>query len=167
MARPIRATISLPALRRNYATAKRTASRAKVLAVVKANGYGHGVERVARALTDADGFALVEIEAAVAMRSRGIAQPILLLEGFFEPGELAIIAANGLATVVHHGDQLRVLETNRPAKPVDVFLKINTGMNRLGFAPDDARRALARLQKTGAAKSLTLLTHFATADGPP
>jgi alanine racemase len=167
MSRPIHATISLPALRHNYAQAKRSASRAKVYAVVKANGYGHGVERVTRALPNADGFALVEIEAAVAMRSRGVAQPILLLEGFFEPGELAIIAASELATVVHQDDQLRMLETDKPAKPVDIFLKINTGMNRLGFTPDGARRALERVQKSGAARSITLMTHFATADGPP
>src|SRR6266850_1802566 len=114
MARPIQASISTSALRHNYAVAKRAALQAKVFAVVKANAYGHGVERVARALVKADGFAIVEIEGALAMR-----------------------------------------EVSRPAKPLDFFFKINTGMNRLGFPVPVARRSLERLQKTGAAKSIT------------
>jgi len=165
MSRPIQASISVSALRHNYAVAKRAALQAKVFAVVKANAYGHGLERVAKALVKADGFAMVEIEGAVAMRQRGSSQPILLLEGFFEASELAVIAASDLAVVVHCEEQLRMLETSRPAKPLDAFFKINTGMNRLGFAIPVARQALERLQKSGAAKSITLMTHFATADG--
>lgn len=165
--RPIRATISAAALRDNHAAAKRAARSAKVYAVVKANAYGHGVERVTRALVGADGFATVELEGAVAMRARGLSQPVLLLEGFFEPAELPVVAANDLAVVVHCEEQLRMLEAARPARPLDVFFKINTGMNRLGFAVPAVRGMLARLQGTGAAKSITLMTHFATADGPP
>jgi alanine racemase len=138
-----------------------------VYAVVKANGYGHGLERVTRALAKAEGFATVELEGAVATRERGFAQPILLLEGFFEAAELPVIAANDLAVVVHSEEQLRMLETARPAKPLDVFFKINTGMNRLGFPIPAARRMLERLQAARVAKSITLMTHFATADGPP
>ena len=166
MSRPIKATISLPALRHNYAVAKRAAPRSRVYAVVKANAYGHGVERVTRALRDADGFATVELEGAAALRQRGYAGPVLLLEGFFEPAELEIVAACDLAVVVHNEEQLRILETSRPPKPLDVFFKINTGMNRLGFTATAARGMLERLRKTGAAKSITLMTHFATADGP-
>src|SRR5258706_68464 len=108
MSRPTKATISLAALRDNYALAKRTAPRSKVLAVVKANAYGHGLERVARALASADGFGLVELEGAVALRGRGIKAPIVLLEGFFEASELDEIAGRGLATVVHCEDQLGI-----------------------------------------------------------
>ena len=167
MSRPTKATINLAALRANYALAKQTAPRSKVLAVVKANAYGHGLERVARALGSADGFGLVELEGAVALRGRGIKAPILLLEGFFEAAELDAIAGAGIATVVHCEDQLRMLEAWPNKKPLDAYFKINTGMNRLGFSMTEARPMLERLQRCGAAKSITLMTHFATADGPP
>jgi len=166
MSRPIQATISASALRHNYAVAKRAAPGSKVFAVVKANAYGHGIERVTRALGEADGFATVELDGAVAARARGFSGPILLLEGFFAASELPVIAASGLAVAVHNEEQLRMLESQRPSKPLDVFFKINTGMNRLGFAIADARRQLERLRASGAAKSITLMTHFATADGP-
>jgi alanine racemase len=166
MSRPLHATISPSALRHNYAVAKRAALQSKVYAVVKANAYGHGVERVTRALVKADGFATVELEGAVAARERGFAEPILLLEGFFVPDELPVLAASDLATVVHCEEQLRMLETARPPRPLDVFFKVNTGMNRLGFTSAAVRASLERLRKSGAAKSITLMTHFATADGP-
>ena len=164
--RPIQATVSTAALRHNYATAQRAARGAKVYAVVKANAYGHGFERATRALANADGFATVELDGAVATRERGAKQPILLLEGFFESSELAVIVKNDLATVVHSEDQLRMLEMAKPTKPLDVFFKITTGMNRLGFALPTARRMLERLQAAKVARSITLMTHFATADGP-
>jgi alanine racemase len=165
--RPIQATISAPALRANYAAAQRAARGARVYAVVKANGYGHGLERVTRALARAQGFGTVELDGAVATRERGFAQPILLLEGFFEASELPVIAANDLQVVVHSQEQLRTLETAKPGAPLDVFFKINTGMNRLGFPVAQARAMLERLRASGAARSITLMTHFATADGPP
>ncbi len=165
--RPIQATISAAALRANYAAAQRAARGAKVYAVVKANAYGHGLGRVGRALANADGFGIVELEGAVALREAGARQPILLLEGFFEPAELPVLAAHDLAIVVHSQDQLRMLESTKPARPLDVFFKINTGMNRLGFAVPEVPAMLDRLRNTGAAKSITLMTHFATADGPP
>ncbi|HUJ00441.1 MAG TPA: alanine racemase [Usitatibacter sp.] len=166
MSRPIRATISLPALRHNYWLAKRTAPRSKVLAVVKANAYGHGIERVARALERTDGFATLEIDGAVALRERHPAVPIVLLEGFFQPAELAVIRASGLATVIHCEEQLRMLETERRGAPIDLWLKVNTGMNRLGFPPHALGDALERVRKSGAAKSVTLMTHFGSADAP-
>jgi alanine racemase len=164
--RPIQATVSASALAHNYAVARRAACGAKVLAVVKANGYGHGVARVAKALPDADGFGTVELDSAVGLRERGFAGPVLLLEGFFESAELDVIARASLATVVHHEDQVRMLEERRGAQPLDVFFKINTGMNRLGFPPSHVRPMLERLRVAGAARSITLMTHFATADGP-
>ena len=164
MSRPTEATISLSAIRDNYQAAKRAAPRSRVLAVVKANGYGHGVERVQRALPMADGFALVELETAMEIREGGYKGPILLLEGFFDASELPFINAADLAVVVHNEEQLRLLETARTSKLLDVFLKINTGMNRLGFTTDSVRAALERLQKSGAAKSITLMTHFAVSE---
>jgi alanine racemase len=166
MSRPIQATVSASALRHNYAVAKGAAPRSKVFAVVKANAYGHGIERATRALDRADGFATVELDGAVATRERGFAGPILLLEGFFAPGELPVIAAADLSVAVHNEEQLRMLEAWRPAKPLDVFFKINTGMNRLGFSLAEVRSQLERLRMSGTAKSITLMTHFATADGP-
>jgi alanine racemase len=164
MSRPIRVSISLPALRHNYWLAKRTAARSKVYAVLKANAYGHGIERVARALERADGYATLELDGAVALRERFPAAPILLLEGFFEPAELTAIRSAGLATVVHCEEQLRMLENERPGKPIDIWLKVNTGMNRLGFSPSAFRGALERVRKSGAARGITLMTHFGRAD---
>jgi len=165
MSRPILATISQAALRHNYGAAKRAASRSKVLAVVKANGYGHGRERVVRMLgPETDGFAMVELEGAVATREGGYKGPILLLEGFFEAAELLYIAHSDIATVVHDEEQLRILEAARLEHPIDVFFKINTGMNRLGFTPGAVRPQLERLQRTRAARSITLMTHFATSE---
>jgi alanine racemase len=166
MSRPIRADIPLAAFGRNYAAAKRAAPNSRVLAVVKANAYGHGLARVAKSLPGADGFATLELDGAVRLRESGFAREILLLEGCFAPDELVTIAAARLATVVHCEEQLRMLEKSPPPAPVDCYLKINTGMNRLGFAPEAAMTALDRLRATGAAKSITLMTHFATADGP-
>jgi alanine racemase len=140
------------------------AARSKVLAVVKANAYGHGLERVARALPQADGFAIVEIEGAMAMRERNVAAPILLLEGFFEPSELRLIASENLSTVVHNEEQLRILEKDKPDRLLDVWLKVNTGMNRLGFPVEQVKSALERLKVSGTTRSITLMTHFANAD---
>jgi alanine racemase len=164
--RPIQARVSLSALRHNYAVGKRTAAHSRVFAVVKANAYGHGLERVVKALGEADGFATLELDGALALRERLTDRPILLLEGFFEPAELHAIAAAGLATTVHCEDQLRMLELESPGERLDVWLKINTGMNRLGFPLPVVEQALERLRKSGKARSITLMTHFGTADGP-
>lgn len=166
MSRPIRADISLSAFGHNYAVARKQAPQSRVLAVVKADAYGHGLARVAKALPKADGFATLEIDGAVRLRESGFKREILLLEGFFDAPELGEIAASGLATAVHCEDQLRMLEEARLPSGLDVYLKINTGMNRLGFAPNVAKSALERLQASGTANSITLMTHFATADGP-
>jgi len=113
LARPIRATIDLAALRHNYGVAKAAAPRSRVLAVVKANAYGHGLERAARALKDVDGFGLIEIENAVRLRESGFGREVLLLEGFFEASELPVLAASNIATAVHSEEQLRMLEAFR------------------------------------------------------
>ena len=168
MSRPIHAVVHLGALRHNYAVAKSTAPRSKVFAVVKANAYGHGLERAFRALGQvADGFATLELDGAVRLREQGFKGPILLLEGFFAASELEVIAAHDLSTAVHHEGQLAMLEQARLAKPLDIWFKINTGMNRLGFAPARVRAGLERLGASGAARGVTLMTHFANSDGPP
>ena len=166
MSRPIQARINLSALRHNYWAAKRVAKKSRVHAVVKANAYGHGVERVGRALGAIDGYALLELDGALALRERESAVPILLIEGFFDPPDLRAIAGAHLATVVHGDEQLRMLELDKPPRMLDVWVKVNTGMNRLGFPAGALRGVLERLHKSGAARSITLMTHFATADGP-
>src|SRR5262249_20993455 len=152
-----RASISLGAIRNNYAVARRAAPRSRVLAVVKANAYGHGLERATRALgDDADGFGIVELEGAIATRDRGYRGPIVLLEGFFHASELEPIAHENLTAVVHNDEQLAILEAAKLADPIDVFLKINTGMNRLGFPPEAARDKLARLERSESVKTIVL-----------
>jgi len=166
MPRPIQARISAPALAHNYAVAKRAAPLSRVFAVVKANGYGHGLARVARALPQPDGFGTLELEGAVALRASHPDTPILLLEGFFDSSDLRTIASAALATAIHCEDQLRLLEAEAIERPIDAWLKINTGMNRLGFPPAAVADALERLRQSGKARTITLMTHFATADGP-
>jgi alanine racemase len=164
MTRPIQARIRASTLSNNLAVARRAARGSKLFAVIKANAYGHGLLRAAQALRDADGLAVLELDEAVRLRSAGFDRPILLLEGFFEPSELPVIAQHRLAVVVHSPEQVRMLETSPVARPVDVFLKINTGMNRLGLAPVALRPALERLVASGKVGQITLMTHFACAD---
>ena len=162
--RPIAATIDLPALSHNYAVARRHAPHSKAFAVLKANAYGHGAMRAARALSDADGFAVVELDTAVRLREAGYAQRIVLLEGFFEPRELAAIAEYKLATVVHSREQLEMLRGAPNKAALDVLLKLNTGMNRLGLEPNDFPAALDALKNNRSVAAITLMTHFANAD---
>jgi alanine racemase len=162
--RPTLARIDLGALRHNLHIAKRHATKSKVFAVVKANAYGHGLLRAARAFDEADGFAVIEPEAAVRLREAGYGKPILLLEGFFEPSELAVLAQYQLSTTVHTFEQLDMLDALPRGSAIDVMLKVNTGMNRLGFQPPDFARALERLRRHAAVRSITAMTHFANAD---
>jgi len=149
--RPIRARIDPSALRHNLGVVKRRAARSRVWAVVKANAYGHGLARAARALAAADGLALIELEAALELRGGGERRPILLLQGFYSPQEIDLISANALATVVHDAEQLAMLEKAPASAKIPVYLKLNTGMNRLGFAGGEVRGALARLGQQGLA----------------
>ena len=166
MPRPIRATFNLAALEHNLSVARARAGDARVWAVAKANAYGHGLLRARRALDAADGFALLDIDEAVRLRDAGVRKPILLLEGFFAPADLAPIARHALSVVVHSNEQMAMLESVRPTPPLAVFLKINTGMNRLGIPVDQVGASLARLEATGSVAEITLMTHFADADGP-
>ena len=163
-ARPLRAEISRAALRHNYLLARQRAPRSKLLAVVKAGAYGHGMDQVLNAWRDADGFALVELEAAIRLRQEGVTAPILMLEGFFAEEEIPLLEKHRLATVIHNDAQLGMLQAATLQHPLDVFLKFNTGMNRLGFPPHMLDRALDILGAKGKAASITLMTHFAAAD---
>jgi alanine racemase len=162
--RPLKATINLDALKHNLGVARRCAPRSRVFAVIKANAYGHGVTRAARALDAADGIALLEVDAAVRLRDGGYTKRVALLEGLFDLAELAAAAAHDLTIVVHNQEQLQMLDTAPAGARLDVMLKINTGMNRLGFTPRAAPSVRDILQKHRAVKQLTLMTHFATAD---
>jgi alanine racemase len=164
--RPLTATIDLTALTHNLAVAQRCASRSKVFAVIKANAYGHGVLRAARAFAGAHGFAVIELEAAVRLREAGYRQRILLLEGFFEPRELAVLVDYKLSTTVHSLEQLDMLSALPAHSALDVLLKVNTGMNRLGLQPADAPAALERLERHPGVGQISVMTHFANADAP-
>jgi len=165
MPRPIRATISASALAHNLAVARRHAGGARIWAVVKANAYGHGLERSARALANADGFALLDFQEAARLRQTGVIRPILLLEGFFQAPDLALLCQYGLTPVIHNAEQVEILEKSSLECAIDVYLKVNSGMNRLGFTADNLRIAWKALQKHPQVRSVTLLTHFADADG--
>ena len=163
MPRPISARIDQDALEHNLQIARRATS-ARIMAVIKANGYGHGLLRVAEALLDADGFALLDIKDAIALREAGYRQHILLLEGFFDAEDLEQIAAYDLATVVHSEWQIRLLDAYPRVDSLNVWLKVNSGMHRLGFAPSQVGMAMEALQRHRAVREVTLMTHFANAD---
>jgi alanine racemase len=164
MPRPISAVIDLQAMRRNLALARRHARGRFVWAVVKANAYGHGLQRAVRAFADADGLALLDLDEAQRARDLGWSRPILLLEGCFEARDLKAVAALRLTVVVHEASQIELLERARLASPIDVYLKFNTGMNRLGFDSQKADEAYARLKACENVAQLTLMIHFANAD---
>lgn len=162
--RPLFATIHSAALKHNLAVVRRCAPRSKVMAVIKANAYGHGLLRAAAALSDADGYALLELEEAVRLREAGYRQPIVLLEGFFDGDELPLMARHRLTPVVHSPQQVAALDGLAADAKLDVLLKVNTGMNRLGFAPADYAAARDRLRRNPGIGAITLMTHFANAD---
>jgi alanine racemase len=164
MPRPLFAQINLSALGANLARVREKAPGTQVLAVVKANAYGHGLARVLPALDDADGLALLELDAAVMLREQHYSRRILLIEGFFEEGDLAEIAQRRLAVVVYDPEQVRMLETAALPRPLEVFVKVNSGMNRLGFPPGEVAELCRRLSAAPAVAALRLMTHLARAD---
>ncbi|UVE17689.1 alanine racemase [Pseudomonas sp. LS44] len=162
--RPARALIDLNALRANYRLA-REVSGARALAVVKADAYGHGAVRCAQALHDeVDGFAVACIEEAMELRAAAIAAPILLLEGFFETDELGLIDQLDLWCVVHSLWQIEAIERAALQRPLTVWLKMDSGMHRVGLHPADYPAAYRRLQATGKVGKIVLMSHFARAD---
>ncbi len=165
MSRPARALISTSALRHNLAKVRHHAPGARVMAVIKANAYGHGARTAARALGDADAFGVASLEEALAIRDVVPEQrPLCLLEGFFSADELPLLVQHGLHTVVHHSAQLEQLESFRGAGPIPVWLKVDTGMHRLGFAPDHLPEILRRLRACAGVQLLGMMSHLADAD---
>lgn len=162
--RPIIATIDLSAFAHNLEVVRAYAPQSRVMAVVKANAYGHGLLAAAKGLEWADGFAVLGINEAICLRQNGYQQTLLLLEGVFSPQELLQAAKYDITPVVHHDAQLSLIEEAVLEKPIHVFAKMNTGMNRLGFSPASYSQAVARLQACHQVASVTLMTHFATAD---
>ncbi len=167
MPRPIQATIHTESLRHNLTRARRAAPDARAWAVVKANAYGHGIERVFEGLRGADGFALLDLDEAARVRALGWRGPILLLEGVFEARDLETCSRLSLWHVVHNEEQVDWLATHKTHQPHRVFLKMNSGMNRLGFAPQRYRAAWTRLNALPQVDEISLMTHFSNADGPP
>lgn len=162
--RPIQATVHLSAFAHNLQIARSRAPKAKVMAVIKANGYGHGLLNAALGLKGADGFAVLSLDEALALRSAGYQQAILLLEGVFSADELEAVSQHHISIVVHSDAQIDMLLNAQLPHPVSVHLKLNTGMNRLGFVPAQFSYALARLTHCTNVANITLMTHFATAD---
>jgi alanine racemase len=165
MPRPIRATISAGALAHNLTVAKRHAEGTKIWAVLKANAYGHGVERAARALEAADGFAVLDFQEALRLRVAGVAKPILMLEGFFNSADIELLPKHRLTPVIHNVEQVEMLRRTALAGEIDVYLKVNSGMNRLGFGVETLRPAYNALRMHPRVKDITFMTHFADADG--
>ena len=166
MPRPILATVHADALRHNLARVRQAAGDARVWAVVKANAYGHGIERVFDGLRAADGFALLDLNEAQRVRALGWRGPVLLLEGVFEPRDLELCSRLGLWHVVHCKDQIDMLAAHKTQLAHRVFLKMNSGMNRLGFSPQSLRAAWTRLNALPQVDEISLMTHFSDADGP-
>lgn len=165
MSRPIQARIDLSALQNNLRVVRRTAS-GRIMAVIKANAYGHGLLRAAAALAEAEGFAMLDVRDAVALREAGFRQTLLLLEGFFRADELPLLAEYELASVIHSPQQLAMLDAFPRRNALQVWLKVNTGMNRLGFAPEQVPAAMEKLKRHSAVREIVLMTHFAHADEP-
>ncbi|PQA77131.1 alanine racemase [Rhodoferax sp. TS-BS-61-7] len=166
MPRPIQATIHPESLRHNLEVVRRAAPDARVWAVVKANAYGHGIERAFDGLRGADGIAMLDLDEAQRVRKLGWRGPILLLEGVFDQRDLELCSRLGLWHTVHCEEQINMLAIHKTNEPHRVFLKVNSGMNRLGFQPDQVRSAWTRLNALPQVDEISLMTHFSDADGP-
>lgn len=165
MSRPTQITIDLAALKNNYQQVKAHAPNSKVLAMVKSNGYGHGLVAISKALPKADAFGVACIEEGLILRKAGVKNSIVLMEGLFEPSELKLAVKNNFTLVIHHNSQIEMLEKNRKGESFSVWMKIDTGMHRLGFAPHLAKSAYERLLNCPVVKKpIGLMTHFAESD---
>lgn len=165
MSRPTTITIHLNALHHNLQRIKTLAPHSQVLAMVKSNAYGHGIKRIASALHHADALGVACIEEGMILRDAEIKKPIVLMEGLFSENELTLAANNHLTIIVHHADQVTMLEKNPQLTPLSIWLKIDTGMHRLGFQPSDVQNIYQRLLACSSVKKpIGFMTHFAKAD---
>jgi alanine racemase len=159
-----RVVIDLNALRHNYQQIKSIAPHSKALAVIKSDAYGHGLLRIAQALPEADGFAMVQVEDLQQLRAHGIHAPALLMEGVFSPEEVQQASALNATVALCNPAQLELLRKARLQRPLDIWLKVNIGMNRFGFAPNAVESVLAQLETLGTLRVRGLMTHFPSAD---
>ena len=167
MMQSVRAEISLGALVHNFNVVKSKVPESKIISVVKANAYGHGLVQVAKALNDSDAYAVARIEEALALRSAGITKPIILLEGFFNEDDVPVLVANNLTVALHCTELLEQIERAEVPSPINAWLKLNTGMHRLGVNPDEAEAFYARMQKCpNIAKPIGIISHLCCADEP-
>jgi len=165
MSRPTFLTIDLHALKNNLERVRAIAPQSKIIAMVKANAYGHGIVRAAKALADADAFGVASLDEGLILREAGITQPIFLMEGLFNKEELTLADKNNFTLIVHHLPHVEMLEQASVSKPLSIWLKINTGMHRLGIMPEQLGEVYKRLQSVSAVqKPIGLMTHFAEAD---
>ncbi len=169
MPRPIQARIDLSALERNLHVARRltkarSSTSPRIMAVIKANAYGHGLLHTAEALQAADGFAVLDVGDAVRLREAGYRQTLLLLEGVFKPEDFLLLAEYDIAAVLHSQHQLAMLDAYPRRGSLSLWLKVNTGMNRLGFELEEVPAVMAQLKAHAAIRDVTLMTHFANAD---
>lgn len=167
MSRPTQMTIDLLALKHNLQRVRELSKGCAIIAMVKANAYGHGIARVAHALFSADALGVASLEEGLILREAGIEKPIVLMEGLFHPDEMEVAAKQRFTLVVHHLQHIEMLEKATIATPFPVWLKIDTGMHRLGIDPDLVPRVYERLNAIAAVKKpMGLMTHFAEADAP-
>ncbi len=166
MPRPLVAITDITAMQSNLSVAKASMPRARIWAVVKADGYGHGLQWAMQGFAEADGLSLVELDRAVRLRELGWTKPVMMMEGMFCAADIVDMHAHALQPVLHNDEQLAMLAAAPAAAPLDVHLKVNTGMNRLGFTPDRVREVHARLKSMASVRSVALLTHFANAENP-
>lgn len=167
MARPIYALIDCEAARHNLQRIRAMAPESKIMAVVKANAYGHGIERMAPCLSEADAFAVASVDEALALRYLGVNHPIVLLEGIFCASELPDVVEHRLELVVHSDEQIAMIQTHQGCHNLVIWIKVDTGMHRLGFAPSEVARVWHQLQGLSClAQPLRLMTHFASSDEP-
>lgn len=164
MTRPARALIDAQVLRHNLDKVRQFAPQSKIMAVVKANGYGHGLERVASVLVESHAFAVASFDEGLVLRHAGVAHPICLLEGFFDANELSLLNHHRFSAVIHHENQLIQLEQTGSTTAIDVWLKVDTGMHRIGFASEKVAQVLARLKNCDVVDHVRLMSHLANAD---
>jgi alanine racemase len=164
MSRPFTVELDLAALRHNVKRVREIAPQSKLLAMVKANAYGHGLLSIAKALTDVEGFGVSCSEEALYLRQAGLKQRIVLMEGLFSKDEVPLLNDYELDTVIHDRNQLSLLTEHPLPRPINVWLKINTGMNRLGFSPNDFAAVLQQLNDCPWLNVACVMTHFASAD---
>ena len=164
MSRPLVAITHIAAMQANLALARRAVPGARTWAVVKADAYGHGLEHATRAFDAADGLSLIEFDRAARLRELGWQKPIMMMQGMYDVADVEHLVRHDLQPVIHHIEKCRMLETTRVSQPLAVHLKINTGMNRLGFMPSQVSDIYQRLKALPSVRSVSLMTHFANAD---